>query len=282
MRFRAQVALVTGASSGIGRATATLLAGAGIVTYAAARRLDLLRELEAFGCRPIQVDVGNEDSLNDVVSHIKEKAGPIDLLINNAGFGHLAPFEEIDLPTWRRQFEINVFGLAKLTQLVLPGMRAARRGRIINVSSEAGEMTFPLCAAYSGSKRALEAINDALRFEVLPWNIQVISIQPGAVRTPLGDAAAEGLRVSPDSPYAGFVNVLGKRMGDTYRRGLGVLAPEQVAAVILRAATVDRPRTRYKVGPSARTFTFLRRRLSDRQWDWMMSRLLLGSAAREH
>lgn len=274
------VALVTGASTGIGRATALALARAGVTVYAAARSADRLAELESDGCHALPLDVTDDAALTAGVGRLLAEQGRIDVLINNAGWGHLAPCEEIDLATWRRQFETNVFGVARLCQLVLPTMRAQRSGRIINVSSESGEMTFPLCAAYSGTKRALEALNDALRFEVRAFGIRVISIQPGAVKTPLGDSSAQSLRVAPDSPYASFVNAMGETMRTMYERGTGVLTPEAVARRIVHAATAASPQTRYRIGPSARGFVFMSKVLSDRQWDAMIARLLLSSEAR--
>jgi NAD(P)-dependent dehydrogenase (short-subunit alcohol dehydrogenase family) len=185
----------------------------------------------------------------------------------------MGAIEEVGMDAWRCQFETNVFGLVRLTQLVLPGMRARGAGRIINVSSAGGEMTFPLAGAYHASKYALEALSDALRFEVRPFGIDVVLIQPGVVNTPLADATVNLLRTTPDSPYAPMVNSFARRSRESHTNGQGYVQPEQVATVIVRAAQSRRPRTRYKVGALAHIIPFLRHVLTDRGWDGMIVRM---------
>ena len=170
-----RVALVTGCSSGIGQATAAALNQAGFTVWASARRTETLTGLVEAGCRAIQLDVDDEASMVAAI----ERIGPIDVLVNNAGYGLYGPVEQVGLTEIRRQFETNVFGLVRLTQLVLPGMRARRCGRILNVSSMGGRTTLPGGGFYHASKYAVEAISDALRIEVRPFGVQVVLIEPG-------------------------------------------------------------------------------------------------------
>ena len=263
-----KVALVTGGSSGIGRATALALAGQGYITYTAARHLEAMADLRPLGLQTLQLDVTDEATLVAAVQQIEAAHGAIDVLVNSAGYSEMGPIEEISLERLRRQFETNVFGLVRLCQLVLPGMRAKGWGRIVNVSSMGGEFTIPFSGAYHASKYALEALSDALRFEVQPFGVDVIVIQPGVVHTPLKAATRDSIQFIPKSPYAAPV--------EKYRQFLeansapsdsAVLRPEDVAVVILQAVQSERPETRYKIGPEAESLPALRRRLADREWD---------------
>jgi NAD(P)-dependent dehydrogenase (short-subunit alcohol dehydrogenase family) len=268
-----KVALVTGASSGIGYATALKLNEAGFMVYAAARRPESLKELEAKGCRPVKLDVTDDAQRVAAIKSIEAQHGAIDVLINNAGYGEMGAIEEIKLENWRRQFETNVFGVARLIQLALPAMRAKGRGRIINISSGGGEFTFPLAGAYHATKYALESISDALRFEVKPFGIDVVVIQPGAVRTPLADKTVEAIQTTPDSPYAALVASFRKMSEASIQAGRGYMTPEAVAEVILKAAQSKRPATRYKLGAMPRAMSLLRHILPDRAWDTMLNRM---------
>jgi NAD(P)-dependent dehydrogenase (short-subunit alcohol dehydrogenase family) len=270
---RPQVALVTGASSGIGKATALQLQQAGFITYASARRPDQLSELVAAGCRPLPLDVTNEASMIAAVERIVREHGAVDLLVNNAGYGEMGPIEEVTLDGWRKQFETNVFGLVRLTQLVLPGMRAQGRGRIINIGSGGGEFTFPLGGAYHASKYALEAISDALRFEVAPFGIAVVLIQPSPVRTPLAAATVEAIRTTPTSPYAPLVSAFRRLSEASAASGQGYISAEAVAKTIVEAAQSPRPKTRYMLGSVARFMSTLRHLLPDRWWDGLLRRM---------
>jgi NAD(P)-dependent dehydrogenase (short-subunit alcohol dehydrogenase family) len=265
---RQKVALVTGANSGIGAATAQRFAAAGWTTFAAARRPEALRKLEADGFRAVFLDVTDAASMTAAVKHIEEQVGAIDVLVNNAGYGEMGPVEEVPLERVRRQFETNVFGLVQMCQLVLPGMRRAEGGRIINVSSMGGEFTTPLAGVYHASKYAVEALSDALRFEVQPFGVDVIVIQPGAVDTPLAEATAQSIQTHIGSPYthqvAGFRAASEAMM---QQRHALLSEPAEVAAVILEAATSPQPLTRYKIGATGEQMVATRKSMSDREWD---------------
>lgn len=272
---RSPIALVTGASSGIGRATAIALQDAGYRTVATARRLDRVADLAARGMHTLALDVRDDSSMRQAVARLADEGLTPDLLVNNAGYGQNGPVEELPMEAIRAQFETNVFGLVRLTQLVLPLMRQEGRGRIINVSSAGGEFTAPGAGAYHASKYAVEAFTEALRMEVARFGIRVVSIQPGGVRTEFVQASAtHRLTLPPDSPYRHFV----ERMEEATARmfasnsAWGILTPDAVAAAIVRAATERRPRARYKVGMAARLLPLLRRTLPVRLWDAMWAR----------
>jgi NAD(P)-dependent dehydrogenase (short-subunit alcohol dehydrogenase family) len=268
------IALVTGASrGGIGQATAQALTTAGFLVYATARRPEARAALDAQGLRSLELDVTDERSMVAAVRQIEAEHGAVDVLVNNAGFAQLGPLEELSPELLRRQFETNVFGLVRMAQLVLPAMRIRGKGRIINISSMGGEFTTPLGGAYHASKYAVESLSDALRFEVAPFGIEVVVVQPAAVKTPFADGAAAQLQADPGSPYAAMLDSLGKRSREIYEQGRGVLTPEQVAAVIVRAAQAQRPKTRYKVGATAAVMPLLRRALPDRAWDALLKQM---------
>lgn len=269
------VALITGASSGIGAAAARTLAQHGWITYASARRPDSLAPLAAQGLPTLALDVTDERSMVAAVEQIEARHGAVDLLVNNAGYGLNGPVEELPLAEIRRQFETNVFGLVRLSQLVLPAMRRKGAGRIINIGSVGGTFTTPGAGAYHASKWAVESFTDALRYEVRPFGIDVVLIQPTGVYTAFDKKLAQTMPdTGPDSPYAAF-KANHARVTEQMFRGrnlAGIVRAEDVAGVILRAATATRPRTRYKVGLSAHLYSALRRLVSDRTWDWIMSR----------
>jgi NAD(P)-dependent dehydrogenase (short-subunit alcohol dehydrogenase family) len=273
MTQQTPVALITGASSGIGAATARHFATTGIITYATARQVEKLHTLTAVGCHALQLDVTDENSMRAAVAEIERQHGAVDVLVNNAGYGEMGAIEEVTIDAWRRQFETNVFGLVRLTQLVLPGMRGRGRGRIINVGSGGGEFTFPLGGAYHASKYALEAISDALRFEVAPFGIVVVLIQPSPVHTPLAAATLESIRTDADSPYAPLVAAFRQLSEATAASGSGYLTPEAVAVSILSAAQSRSPRTRYKLGSVANALSAARQLLPDRWWDGWLRRM---------
>jgi NAD(P)-dependent dehydrogenase (short-subunit alcohol dehydrogenase family) len=264
--------LVTGCSSGIGRATAERLAAAGSTVYASARRLEDLEGLA--GCRPLRLDVTDEGSMRAAVESIEQEEGAVGVLVNNAGYSQGGAAEAVSLDDARRQFETNVFGLMRLTQLVLPGMRAQRWGRVVNVSSMGGELTFPGGGWYHASKHAVEALSDALRFELAGFGIDVVVIQPGLIRTSFAKAAVGSIEVG-DGPYARFDAAVGAATAGAYDGGFARRlggGPETVAKAIERAVTAKRPRTRYRVTPSARLFITLRHLLPDRGWDALVGR----------
>jgi NAD(P)-dependent dehydrogenase (short-subunit alcohol dehydrogenase family) len=266
-------ALVTGCSSGVGRATALALARAGMPTWATARRPDALADLEAAGCRVLPLDVTDEASRVRAVRAVEAEHGAIGVLVNNAGYAQVGPIEEIPLDDLHRQFDTNVFGLVRMCQLVLPGMRARRHGRIVNLGSAAGLVTPPASGAYSMTKYALEALSDALRLEVRGFGVRVVLVEPGAVRTRFMETSWATLP-SRKGPYAAFTRNVDAMARRAHRPGVrGVLTAEDVAKVVVRAATSERPRTRYRIGSQARVAPLIRRAMPDRMWDSMMLRV---------
>jgi NAD(P)-dependent dehydrogenase (short-subunit alcohol dehydrogenase family) len=261
--------LITGCSTGIGRATAEHLAAKGHIVYATARRLDSIADLAAKGCRTLALDVTDEASMSAAVAVVEQAEGAIGVLVNNAGYAQDGPIEEVSLDDVRRQFETNVFGLVRMTQLVLPAMRRQGWGRIINVSSMGGKLVFPGGGFYHSTKWAVEAISDALRFEVQPFGVDVAVIEPGAIATGYEDTSRESMSgLDPNSPYAAFNKVRIERVAATYKGN--VAGPEIVATRIEHAINAKRPRTRYPITAQARGLLFIRRLLPDRAWDAMM------------
>jgi NAD(P)-dependent dehydrogenase (short-subunit alcohol dehydrogenase family) len=262
------VALVTGASSGIGLATAAVLLAAGYEVIGAARRLEPMNPLADLGLFPLELDLCHGDSISALASRLRaDHPGGVDLLVNNAGYGLFGAVETIPIAAARRQFEVNLFGLAHLTQLLLPAMRERGAGRIINVSSMAGRIYAPLGAWYYASKHALEGWSDCLRVELRPFGISVVIVQPGIIRTDFIEQMRDPLlRSSGFGPYAavtrGTVEAF-ERLFASPRAS----SPELVGRTILRAATAGRPRTRYVVGHLARPLLLLRNLLGDRVYD---------------
>jgi NADP-dependent 3-hydroxy acid dehydrogenase YdfG len=268
----AKVVLITGCSSGIGRATALRLAAAGHTVYATARRPDAIADLEASGCRLLALDVCDEASMAAAVKVVEAQHGAVDVLVNNAGYSQSGAVEAVPLERVRKQFETNVFGLVRLTQLVLPGMRRQRRGRIVNLSSMGGRLVFPGGGFYHATKYAVEAISDALRFEVRGFGVQVVLIEPGLIRTAFSEAAVDSMDApaSGDDAYAAFHAAVARATKESYEKGpLARLAGEadDVARAIEKAITVARPRARYTVSGSAKLLLAQRALLSDRVWD---------------
>ena len=244
--------------------------------YASARRLDSIAELRAAGCELIELDVTDDTSRRSAVAEIEERHGAVWGLVNNAGYSQSGAVESVPPERVRRQFETNVFGPLELCRLVLPGMRRERSGRIVNIGSMGGKLTFPGAAWYHASKYALEALSDVLRFEVAGFGIQVVLIEPGIIRTEFSaTAAGELAETSPDDgPYVGFDAYVAAATVNAYERGpLARLGgePDSVARVVERALGARRPRTRYLVTPSARLLVGLRRVLPDRLWDQMLA-----------
>ena len=274
-----QAVLITGCSSGIGRATAERLARTGRPVYATARDESAIEDLRAAGCRTLSLDVTDDASMQAAVKAVEDEHGAVGALVNNAGYSQSGAIEEVPLEDVRRQFETNVFGLVRLCQLVLPGMREQDRGRIVNVSSMGANFTFPGGGFYHATKYAVEAISDALRFEVKGFGVEVVLVQPGIIRTgfaeaattamgqaaPAGAAAAGGPGV-----YAEFDAAVAKATRDVYEKGpvskLGG-GSDSVAKVIERAITADRPRIRYRVTPSAHLLVTQRALMPDAVWD---------------
>ena len=269
--------LVTGCSSGIGAATARHLQDRGWTVYATARRLESVEALAAEGCRVLPLDVTDEASMQHAVERIEAEAGGIDVLINNAGYSQSGAVEEVPLASVRQQFETNVFGLLRLTQLVLPGMRARRRGRIVNIGSMGGRFTIPGGGIYHATKHAIEALTDALRFEVAGFGIQVVLIQPGLIRTSFTDAASKSLSGfrRDRGPYAHFTAEVERITRESYLTGgLARFAgtADDVARVIETALRASTPAARYRVTLSAHILMTLRAVLTDRLWDGVLAK----------
>ncbi len=266
--------LITGCSTGIGRATAERLARAGYVVFATARRPETLDELGRLGCRTLTLDVTDEESIVSAVRTVVDAEGAVGVLVNNAGIGEYGAVEEAPIESLRRQLETNVIGLTRLTQLVLPQMRAQKWGRIINVASISGKVTFPSTAYYSASKYAVEAISDALRFEVQPFGVTVSLIEPGPIKTAFDEGALARLRANTvgGSPYKAFHESSAKAIIGAYEGVMGRLAgsPDDVAKVIERAASSKHPRPRYRVGASAAMMLATRKLLPDRAMDLIL------------
>ena len=271
--------LITGCSSGIGQAAALALHEAGRTVVATARNPDTLSGLADRGLATLALDVTDEDSMRAAI----DAAGPVGVLVNNAGYGLYGTVEQLPMAEIRRQFETNFFGLVRLTQLVLPGMRAAGGGRILNVSSMGGRATLPGGAFYHASKYAVEALSDALRMEVAQFGIDVVLIEPGPVRTPWNDVAAGSVAASAAGsngngngadPYTGFKDAVTAAFSTATDGPLARFSSsaDDIAKVITRAVTVRRPRTRYLINPVARTTVTLRRWLPDRAYDAVLRR----------
>ena len=262
-----KTALVTGASSGIGEATALQLAELGYTVYAAARRVDRMADLAARGIRTKSVDVTEDGSMVALVETIIADTGRIDALINNAGYGMYGALEDVPIEEARRQFEVNVFGLARLTQLVLPHMRAQRDGYIVNISSMGGKIWEPLGSWYHASKFAVEGLSDSLRVEVAEFGIKVVIIEPGTIRSEWADIAAAQLEAtSANTPYARQAKLVAAGLRAAERLFIAA-GPEVVAEVIGKAVQDPRPRTRYTAGGGARAFLLAERILPDRGFD---------------
>jgi NAD(P)-dependent dehydrogenase (short-subunit alcohol dehydrogenase family) len=260
--------LITGCSTGIGRATAERLARAGMTVYASARRPESIEDLKGAGCRTIALDVTDEESMRAAVEEVERAEGAVGALVNNAGYSQSGAVETVPLDDVRRQFETNVFGLLRMCQLVLPGMRRQGYGRIVNLSSMGGKLTFPGGGPYHATKYAVEAISDVLRFEVKGFGVDVSIIEPGLIKTNFADTSVATV-AQEDGPYAEFNKAVAAATAGAYDGPLGKLGggPEAVAEVIEKAITARRPRTRYKVTASARILMAQRALMPDRVWD---------------
>jgi len=270
------VALITGGSSGIVEVTARRLHDAGFVVYAAARRVDRMAALAQAGVRTVSMDVTDDASLRAGVTTVLEAEGRIDVLVNNAGYGAYGALEDVPLDEARAQIEVNLFGLARLTQLVLPTMRAQGSGTIINISSMGGRFATPLGAWYHASKYAVEGLSDAHRLELRRFGIDVVLIEPGSIRTEWGAIAAEKLRAtSGTGAYAdqAMAMAMATSLEESSQPDARRTSPPSVIAdAVLKASTARHPRTRYSVGFGARPLIFLSRVLPDRLFDTLVLR----------
>ncbi|MFC7494269.1 MULTISPECIES: oxidoreductase [unclassified Nocardioides] len=272
VNHHARVALVTGASSGIGEATSRQLADDGFNVYGAARRLDRLQALAGHGITPLAMDVTDDDSMAAGIRRIIEEQGRLDVLVNNAGYGSYGALEDVPIEEARRQFEVNVFGAARLMQLALPHMREQQDGTIINVTSMGGKIYTPLGSWYHATKFALEAISDCVRLEAAPFGVDVAIIEPGGIRTEWGGIAAQMLReTSGNGAYADQAIAVAETLsGEGSARFSS--DPSVIAKAISKAASAKRPKTRYAVGFGARPLIGLHGVLPDRTFDAVIKR----------
>jgi NADP-dependent 3-hydroxy acid dehydrogenase YdfG len=268
--------LITGCSTGIGRATAKFLAERGMTVYATARKIESIQDLEEHGCKLLQLDVTDEDSMQKAVAAVEEQEGAVGALVNNAGYSLSGAVESVSMDEVRKQFDTNVLGLIRMCQLVLPGMRRQKHGRIVNVSSMGGKVTFPGGGIYHATKHAVEGLSDVLRWEVRGFGIDVSIIEPGLIKTEFGNAAVGALGRATedhDGPYGEFNNAVAATTAQAYEGNMSRMAagPEAVARAIHKAITRRRPRPRYLVTVGARVLIATRRVLPDRGWDAMMA-----------
>jgi NAD(P)-dependent dehydrogenase (short-subunit alcohol dehydrogenase family) len=263
--------LITGCSSGIGKATALHLAATGWKVYATARKASTLKDLEAAGCKTLSLDVTDEQSMKAAVDAVTRAEGAVGVLINNAGYSQSGAIEAVPLERVRAQFETNVFGVVRLCQLVLPGMRKQGFGRIVNLSSMGGKLVFPGGGYYHATKYALEALSDALRFEVKGFGVDVVLIEPGLIRSNFSEAAVSAMASTPEGEvYAPFHEAVAKATKESYEKGpLSKLAgsTEDVAKVIAKALAAKHPKPRYTVSGSATLLLTQKSLLTDRAWD---------------
>ena len=265
-----KIILITGASSGIGFDAAQILAQQGHKVYAAARRVELMEPLKAYGVQVLRMDVTDETSMVQGVEAVIQAEGRIDVLVNNAGYGYFGAIENVPLEEARRQLEVNVFGLARLTQLVLPHMRKQGSGRIINTSSIAGKMVFYMGGWYNVTKYSVEAFSDALRMEMQPYGIDVVMIEPGAIKTDWGPIAAKHLKESSSGTvYEEAGTQWANNMDWFYRTNL-LSSPSIIAKAISRAVNSRRPKARYCIGRFSILGRIAHALMPVRWWDAMM------------
>jgi NADP-dependent 3-hydroxy acid dehydrogenase YdfG len=265
--------LITGCSSGIGAATAARLAGEGWKVYATARRPETLSSLKEAGCETLALDVTDEASMQAAVDAVVSAEGAVGVLVNNAGYSQSGAVETIPMDQLRQQFETNVFGLVRMCQLVLPGMRQQSWGKIVNISSMGGRLVFPGGGAYHATKYSVEALSDALRFEVRGFGVDVIIVEPGLIVTNFGEVAAGSVSEASDGgAYGQFNTAVAKLTAEAYKGPMAKLGagPDAVAKTISRALRSRRPKPRYLVTASARLMVGQRRLTPDRVWDLMM------------
>ncbi|NEO93360.1 MAG: oxidoreductase [Moorea sp. SIO3G5] len=271
---KSKVALITGASSGMGKEMAKSLLKDGLTVVVAARSVEKMADLRELGAHPLRMDITDEASIQAAVNEIQDTYGKVDVLVNNAGFGCYGTVEETSIDDARYQFEVNIFGLARLTQLLLPKMREARSGKIINISSMGGKMYTPLGAWYHASKHALEGWSDCLRLELAAFNIDVVIIEPGIIRTAFGNVLmGPMLERSGNGPYAKLANSVAKATENSYKSGSGS-SPKVIADIVSKAVKARKPKTRYVAGQFAAPMIFIRKWFGDRIFDWViMSRV---------
>ncbi|OBQ78827.1 MULTISPECIES: oxidoreductase [unclassified Mesorhizobium] len=262
-----RTALVTGASSGMGKEIARRLIKDGFKVYVAARTVDKMADLAKLGAIPVRMDISVNADIEAAVETILAQSGGVDVLVNNAGFGLYGPVEDVTIDEARYQFEVNVFGPARLTQLLLPAMRKKGAGTIVNITSMGGKIYTLLGAWYHATKHALEGWSDSLRLELAPFGIKVVVVEPGLIETGFGDVVADGLvKRSASSAYAKVSQAVAKTTRDTYGHGRGT-NPGVIADVVSEAVRARKPKTRYAAGKYAKPMIAIRKWFGDRMFD---------------
>lgn len=262
-----KVILITGASSGMGKESAKALIQQGHTVYTVARRIEQMQDLSELGGHPIQMDVTKESDIQNVVDTIIQKEGKIDVLWNNAGFGLYGSIEDVPLDEARKQMEVNVFGMAAMTQKVVPYMRKANSGTIINTSSMGGKMYFPMGAWYHASKHAVEGLSDCLRLELKPFNIKVVVLEPGFIATEFGSVLLDHFEKLPNnSAYKDMMDKIAKGTADA-AKGNGSSKPSEISDAIVKIVNSKNPKTRYKIGKFSKMMPWMRIYLGDRLFD---------------
>lgn len=261
------VVLITGASSGMGKDFAKALLAQGYIVYTAARRVEQMADLQALGAKPIKMDITDSQEVTAAVTKINAETKGVDILINNAGFGLYGAMEDTAIDDARYQFEVNLFGLAHLTQLVLPHMREQRAGKIINISSMGGKIYTPLGSWYHATKHALEGWSDCLRLELKQFNINVVIIEPGVINTEFGDVLMDPmLQRSGNGPYGQLANSVAKATKESYAQG-GGSDPKVITNLVVKAVQARKPKTRYVAGKYAKPMMFIRKYFGDNTFD---------------
>lgn len=262
-----KVILITGASSGMGKESAKSLIQQGHTVYTVARRIDQMQDLKALGGHPIQMDVTKESNIQNVVDTIIQKEGKIDVLWNNAGYGLYGSIEDVPIEEARKQMEVNVFGMAAMIQKVVPFMRKANSGTIINTSSMGGKMYFPMGAWYHASKHAVEGLSDCLRLELKPFNIKVVVLEPGFIATEFGSVLINQFETLPkNSAYRDMMDKIKEGLKDSEKPG-GNSKPTVISDTISKIVNSKNPKTRYKVGKFSKMMPWMRIYLGDKLFD---------------
>ena len=262
-----KVALITGASSGMGKEFAKTLLAKGFIVYAVARRTELMKDLSNLGAHIFKLDISNESEIGHLIKQIETEHDGVDVLINNAGFGIYGAVEDIPISDARYQFEVNLFGVAKLTQLVIPLMRKRGGGKIINLSSMGGKIYFPLGAWYHATKHALEGWSDCLRLELAQFNINVVIIEPGVIATDFGKVVIDGIvRRSSNGQYKGMTDAFARTLAKSYQNNGGT-DPRVISDLVLRAIQSSKPKSRYVAGQMAKPMMFIRKWFGDTIYD---------------
>ena len=259
-----KVALITGASAGIGKKTALLFIQSGYIVYGIARRIQAMQEIQDAGGKVIATDVSSEESMQNCIRTVLAQEKRIDVLVNNAGYGLYGAIEDVSIEAAKAQFDVNVFGLAYMTKLVLPQMRKQKQGLIINVSSMGGKISIPLGGWYHSSKFAVEGLSDALREEVRPFGVKVVLVEPGAIQSEWGDITLKNLNtVSGQTDYAPIVKRITAVFSNTYNSSVSSAKPDVIAKLILNISNKRKPKARYAAPLDAKSFLFFRKLLPD-------------------